>query len=1037
MALEKQIVPISLRGGVETKTDPKQVVPGKLLVAENIQFSTPGEYRKRDGFASFPKIIAGTPTTITTGQALAVYRNELLLADTTSLYSYDAANKQFVSKGAFQSVNVTTSNVIRDSHNQTQQDESTHAATGLALAAWEDSSGGSRYCVIDTATGQTLKASTLISANAAKPKVLVVANTFVLLWYDLSAHVIYAAILPARTPLATLVPVALTGTNGDANAVNSTTPAYDATVITNAGTNLYLVFGNAAGGGSLWMFTGAIVSAVTYKATWTDPTTVATVFGDLSSQGPVVGYYNGTALHYRSYSPTLATVLGSAGLETVANVSAITGVSTSASAVAVRFFYSIRNGIHSNYLVRTVALDGTQYSGAGAGYVVLGIPFGVSPTVSTPVVLLRSVGLAAKAFAYSSTAYVPVAFETTLQSTYFVADQNGNLVAKILSGNGGGVALRSLVTMLPETTAITASKFRLAVQAKDLLTTLPSSTSTSSAAQTIVYTQRGVSAATLDFFNPQESYLRAELGQNLHVGGGFLQMYDGLAPVEHGFHVYPEDLAVSVNPAGGNLAAGDYYYAVTYEWIDNEGQTHRSSPSIPLLVTTGGATSTVTLTIPTLRLTAKRNTRAPVSIMVYRTLVNQTTFFACVLSIVPDVSGSTGVPIINDTTVDTVTFVDRADDATITGNPPIYTTGGVLENIAPNALSSLTVYQNRIVGLDSSNPLVLWVSKQVVAGAPVEFSDFLTLNVDPQGGDATAVVGMDDKLIIFKESRIYYMTGQGPDSTGAQSDFQGPNLVTSDCGCINPRAIATTPGGVMFDSRKGKYLLGRDLSVSYVGADVEDFNGETVTSARLLPTKNEVRFTLGNGTALVYNYYPPTRAWSVSTNIAAVDSVIFDDLHTYLRADGTVLQETPGVFSDDGSFIGLKMVTSWLKFAGLQGFQRVYKALVLGEYLSPHQLVIGVAYDFNPTVDEEYTITPAPVSPFGGDPTYGSASPFGGDFPEYCWRVFPANQKCQAIQLTIADAQQGDPGESMSLSALTFEVGLMPGAVRRAAAKSV
>ena len=50
MALPKQTVNIPFAGGIDTKTDPKQVKPIKLLNLENAHFDTPGQLTKRYGF---------------------------------------------------------------------------------------------------------------------------------------------------------------------------------------------------------------------------------------------------------------------------------------------------------------------------------------------------------------------------------------------------------------------------------------------------------------------------------------------------------------------------------------------------------------------------------------------------------------------------------------------------------------------------------------------------------------------------------------------------------------------------------------------------------------------------------------------------------------------------------------------------------------------------------------------------------------------------------------------------------------------------
>src|SRR6185437_12680034 len=111
-----------------------------------------------------------------------------------------------------------------------------------------------------------------------------------------------------------------------------------------------------------------------------------------------------------------------------------------------------------------------------------------------------------------------------------------------------------------------------------------------------------------------------------------------------------------------------------------------------------------------------------------------------------------------------------------------------------------------------------------------------------------------------------------------------------------------------------------------------------------IPNTTQVRFTLDNGTALVYDYF--FEQWSVYTNISAVDACIFDSNFTYIQSGGSIFTEDQSVFTDNGSFIQLSLTTSWLSFAGVQGFQRVKQLLILGSYKSPHTLQVNVASDF-------------------------------------------------------------------------------------------
>ena len=212
----------------------------------------------------------------------------------------------------------------------------------------------------------------------------------------------------------------------------------------------------------------------------------------------------------------------------------------------------------------------------------------------------------------------------------------------------------------------------------------------------------------------------------------------------------------------------------------------------------------------------------------------------------------------------------------------------------------------------------------------------------------------------------------------------------------------------MFQSSKGIYLLKRDLSVQYVGADVEAYNGTTITSALLMRSVNQVRFTLSSGVALVYDYF--FGQWSVFTNIGAVDACIYNGIYNYLTSAGLVNAETPGAYTDNGSFIQMSLTTSWMSLAGLQGFQRCWRMLVLGKYKSPHTLQVNIATDFASTFEQNVVI------PVTSDPGL------------YQYRIHMKQQKCQAIQFQIQDSQTSSFGEGLQLSEITLEIGTKAGA---------
>jgi len=236
-----------------------------------------------------------------------------------------------------------------------------------------------------------------------------------------------------------------------------------------------------------------------------------------------------------------------------------------------------------------------------------------------------------------------------------------------------------------------------------------------------------------------------------------------------------------------------------------------------------------------------------------------------------------------------------------------------------------------------------------------------------------------------------------------------------------------TPVGIMFKTAKGIYLIDRSLQAQYVGAPVEAYNDETITSSLLLNDKNQVRFTLSGGKTLVYDYL--VQQWGAFTNQQAFDSLIWQGASTMLRQNGRVLKETAGVWTDAGSPYSLKVTTAWMTFANIQGFQRVRRAQILGAWKSPHNLAVDVYVDFNDTVVQSMTVTPQLPQVYGGVSPYG-AGLYGGEFQLYQWRIDLARQKNQAVKFTIRDLPTATAGEGMSLSSIAFEVGAKQGVAK-------
>lgn len=999
MAIDFQIIPVSFGGGVDTKTDPKQVIPGKLLALGNGKFPSFKEIRKRNGFAPLSKNIDGSTSTISQGQALSSYQNELVLFSGTECYSYDGSTAQMTDKGACASVNISTQNIVRNSYGQTTPDLAYHPA-GLILTAWEDSRGGARYSITDSKTNQLVIADKLISSTASNPVPVALGNYFILFYFESSDnHLRYIAI-PALSPNSPQTPVDF------ATNINSTHPNFSVLVFFN---RAYVAYNNSdAGGGISLRYLDLYLTASSTSDTTGEAASVClSVISDSGLNQVWVTYYDGTSVKAFCSDTSLNSKLTPTVIETLSSVRNVTGFASSGTLTA---YYEVSASDSYNHLIRENTLTN-------------------SGTAGTPKVFLRSVGLSTRAFSYNGTVYLTLSYDSPLQPTYFIVDQSAQIIAKIAPSLGGGLTAKST---LPKVESISESAFIFSALQKDLLTTTAGN----------VYTQTGVISATLDF-QSQDRFYKAEIANTLHLSGGFLQMYDGQSVVEHGFHLFPEGVSVTSSTTGGNLGNGSvatqYQVSVTYEWMDNQGQIHRSSASVPSTVnfTSGVTTGSIAVTIPTLRLTAKTGSRTPVSCVVYCTAGNGTIFYQ---------DSSVTSPVLNDPTVDTVSYTVTASDTVRTGNPILYTTGGVLDNIAPPASRFIAKYLDRVILLPSESPTEYWYSKEVVVGSPVEFSDSLVGAINTSQG-LIGTCAMDDKLIFFTNDYCYYLSGEGPDATGAQNDFSFPLLITGALtGCSNAKSIVLMKDGIMRQTSKGIYLLDRSLNDSYIGADVEAYNNATVTSAIVVADKTEVRFTLDTGIILIYDY--TVGQWSTDQNLNVVDSALFNrtysiidsatnqsktltqKVHTILFDSGLALQEDPSLYTDNNNFVPLSFTTSWLSLSGLQGYQRVRRFLILGDYKSAHKLRVQIAYDFNPVPVQEVYIDPTAVlntETYGSDADYGASSEDGGPDPTYEFEIQLEKQKCTAIQITISDTQNSNFGEGYSISGLSFDVGLKRG----------
>jgi hypothetical protein len=500
---------------------------------------------------------------------------------------------------------------------------------------------------------------------------------------------------------------------------------------------------------------------------------------------------------------------------------------------------------------------------------------------------------------------------------------------------------------------------------------------------------------------------RVQIDKNLFIAGGLISETEG-KQVEAGFYLWPEPIALNaVQAAGGQLSDGTYYFKVTYEWADEEGQIHYSAPSLALEVTcaNGTAVQRVDIDVPTLQYGKELKIANPggtntVTVNVYR-LASDGLYhkekgmqFNAYASLVVTVYGG------------------LSTDANILENDILYTEGGVLDNIAPPASNIMAARKDRIFLVPDEDRYSVWYSKPKQPGRGVEFNDTFIKRF-PFNGEITALGVLDDKVIVFKQNEIRAFSGLGPNAHGIGT-FSEDFLVAQDIGCTDRCSVANSDAGIFFRGDRGIYLLNRSLQVQYVGAGVDDHKGEEVLRIVSVPDQNQIRVINTASETPVYDTL--AKQWLLYDFAhSALDAVMWEGSFVFSSTTYSLYEENTVYFRDHDQQIQMKIETAWIKLNGLQGYQRVFWVGIVGSFESAHTLNIKVYYDYKTTATQTITKTV--------DATLGADAP-------YQFRFRPKFSRCEAMKLEIYESDASAPYDSCKISAIQLVIGVVPGLYR-------
>lgn len=1076
--MPKQPVSINFSQGLNTKQDPWQLPLGQFLRLENSVFDKGGQLKKRNGYGKISNLPNNLYSYLTT------FNNNLTAIGPT-IAAYNESAEVWVPKGVITPLSLNTLPIIRNNLNQSQCDTAI-AVDGLVCTVYTEVNNAVstyKYVIANAVTGQNIVAPTVIPVSSGvvtgSPRVFLLGSYFVIVFTNVisgTSHLQYISI-------ATFNPTIVTA-NHDiaASYVSNPSLSWDGAVLSGS---LYIAYNTTSGGQSVKVTSLSIGQA----ATGASPAT-ATTFA--SSIGNLISVCVDSTLNFAAVYISMYDSSGKLGY--VAAVNANLGVIFSPtltfqpymSAQIVNVTSAASNGLCT--LVWETAGSYGYDSSIPTNFLNTG-NISISGSLLTSFESIRSVGLASKAFIINEQVYVLAAYQSPFQSTYFLVNISQSvsaapvIAAKLAYENGGGYLTAGLPSI-----SVNGTIAQFAYLYKDLIEALTTTNNSQQSVTGGIYSQTGINLASLNFSPAIDT---SEVGNNLHISGGFLGMYDGYLPVEHNFFLWPDSVeltasAAAVTPTGTVTSGSNVITAVSSMTGVGIGALITGT-AIPVnqvitaitsnTITFGPLTATGSHTAETITVTGQLSAQSYFYQAVYEWSDNQGNVHRSAGSIPVSVTttGSTSTvavnipmlrvtmkttnpvkiviyrysagqpiyhqiisitaPLLNNPIFDYITFFDPMSDAMIQGNSTIYTNGGVIEDVNAPSSSIMTLFDTRLWLVDAEDPNLLWFSKQVIEATPVEMSDLLTLYVAPNTGTTsttgpiTGLAPMDDKLVIFKADAIYYINGSGPDNTGANNQYSQPIFVSSAVGCSDQSSIVLMNDGLMFQSDKGIWLLNRGLAVSYIGAAVDDFNSSAVNSSNNIPKTNQVRQTLSTGQTLMFDYY--YQQWGTFKNVPAISSTIYQGEHTYINQYGSVYQETPGAYLDGPNPTLMGFSTGWINIAALQGFERFYYFYLVGRYLSPHKLQIKIAFDYNDSAYQSVVITPHNFSASVPSPFGEQPAPFGSPVDLEQWKIYPRLQKCQSFQISVDELY--DPslgaiaGPGLTLSGINMLVSVKSG----------
>lgn len=1010
MALQKQTLAVQFQKGVDNADDGKLVISSRFTKLDNLEWRGKNTIRQRPGFTK-------QPLTPRTGSPAIVDCKRLLALGAEVLLESSAGLSAFVELGTTSRNMLSTTNSIGGAEFErlaqtsldtiVAADSTTHETDAAAIDGWEcwaygrAEPGGTTHVyvkVLNVTSREELFEQEVNPAAASASGCRVLAYTqagvsyFRVYWFD-GADVQVAS--SSWTPV-TGMPSAFGSNNIAAVTAIAAFPFdcyYDAT-----NGNVIIAYSPVGAGVKVQVTSGtdgftAIRSSAVYDAALA-VSNISVVVGRLGgiSYGLVL-WATSVAQNVRIASVTLSTAATAAGPSTVGTQGGGNTTFYMRLAVAPSFLSGYAVVVYdTNPSTRIIP-------GLGAGSGTLD-PFNCDVNIAyytyagafvgagIPAVFAKGVKLMARPTLYSNGSVPNLAITcgtySNFQPTVFVLKEGsaGNLGDRAGCPGSGHLGPQVLARVLP------ALAGALGIAAGTLLGNKRLSTGIDNNLSQIqlpvlklgaIGDPQSVARVVL---SPVDPLPAVPASDSLLLAGACPQIYDGVRAHEAGFNLYPDDLYFdqsTVGGAGSRLTElATYSLLGVYEWRDNKGRLWRSAAGVPTSVTLTGTHNVITVSFPYLRLTAKQtigsltNSYQPdsVTLVVYHTEGNGNIYYR----------GATADN--SDQALGDAQINISETDAVLISHALLYTTGGGLDNEAWPSTNVVCTHQRRVfLAIPGAVQYTDEADDDRLAPAT---SDVYQIPVPTEGGKITGLGSMDEKLVIFCERQIYFVYGQGPNRLGQQNNYSLPELCCGlmGCalGCAESVILSANEGLWFMSSSGGLRLLTRGLEIAkmtetapddneaFLGAEVDDFFSAGYTTVRALAIngRSQIRFYVsGTSSCVIWDFQQ--KQWSRLTNHTSAGGACVAR-GVFWHSDGTNLYSSNTTVAglDDTTVTPQVLESAWFSLAGVQGFQRVYQLMLLGQALSACTVQVEVGYDFNLTWITTALASTANVTPDGG-----------------------------------------------------------------------